>query len=822
MKVKFVYYHDAFGSAASTPETRSTSQIAPGPGPGSYNETVESWFNFEVWSVAAAARTTTGSLYCDICDQTRVVYTSIDPGAEHYGGYVFTIFGNGPGGIKHTQWTKPFIISEGYNLYDIAEELRKCNNPNNNIEDFFNKIGQAYTGVFNFQAQLLNAGYDIIYIDNARGTDDIVRNAHFFEAVVRLVNQNKVGGTATGAKNVVIGQSMGGLVSRYGLAEMAKRPYDDPHTRLLILHDSPQRGANNPVGVQSLTRSFDVPFLFGNSMADLIGQIRATVRVIDQPASQQLSILNAFNGRGDIRSNTFIPNTYQPMITFSGPAPYDVVAVSNGSQCGRGQNAPVGVALAESSLAMLLPAPFFPVPLTSALAGVTGEFASYGLPAYGQQATVSRVDLRLEYRINIGYCPFCVSIPIRFRLLRESATSPPNVLPLETLPGGSANPRQQAGDCADGFDLGSLHGVYAAYFRTTIYNGDICFVPSYSALDVPTVTPATAFAKYINNATDNPSTPNVLHYIAQENGSSSGNRFNVPHITFTPRNSEWIFNEMQQVVNTRGCDTECAITDSRPIIGPVTICGTSTFTSPVQNQGYTYTWTAIPANLFTVASGTGPTFQTSNAANGGGVIQLAISSGGCTPTNIFKDVAVGAPGSPATAGPDWGNDCGRINRVCRIDNFDPLATYAISVTGALNLVGLGVTSTGTYTVASGPIGGQLGHIEITATNACGTSDVSALDVYTPCGDAGRRTASTATLYPNPAKETVDVHVEQADATHPVTVRLFDGYGQSRAEQTSTGATSVRLATDNLPAGLYFVHILRGQQVLSRQQLRIEK
>ena len=92
-----------------------------------------------------------------------------------------------------------------------------------------------------------------------------------------------------------------------------------------------------------------------------------------------------------------------------------------------------------------------------------------------------------------------------------------------------------------------------------------------------------------------------------------------------------------------------------------------------------------------------------------------------------------------------------------------------------------------------------------------------------CPFYNRTAKPTATLYPNPAKEMVDVHIENAaDATHPIIVRLFDSYGRPRVEQTSIGAASVRLTTDKLPAGLYFVHILRGQEVLSRQQLRIEK
>jgi len=121
--------------------------------------------------------------------------------------------------------------------------LRECNNPNNTIDDFFAKIDVSFLDaqgniVGNFKTKLLDAGYDIVYIDNANGSDDIVRNARLFEDVVNWVNDTKSGGRTTGEKNVVMGQSMGGLVSRYGLARMSKYA-GGAHTRLLILHDSP-------------------------------------------------------------------------------------------------------------------------------------------------------------------------------------------------------------------------------------------------------------------------------------------------------------------------------------------------------------------------------------------------------------------------------------------------------------------------------------------------------------------------------------------------------------------------------------------------------
>jgi hypothetical protein len=769
------------------------------------NGTQESWFDFNVLSIVAQARTTT----------TSDLIQNFTGSATHSGGKAYVIFGN-TGGIKHTQLTKPFIISEGYNLYDIAPELRKCNNPNNNIEEFLDKINRNFLtpGAGNFRTNLLNAGYDIVYIDNAKGADDITRNAQLFEAVVRWVNLNKVGGTANGQKNVVMGQSMGGLVSRYGLAEMTKRGNDDPHTRLLVLHDSPQRGAYNPVGVQSLARSFDVPFLFGNSLADLDGQIRATVRVLNQPATQQLSILNAFDGRSTIQANTFIPNTYQPMIAFSGQPPYDIVAVSNGSQCGQPQNTPVGVTISQSSVALLLPIPYV------GLAGITGDFGSYGLPAYGQQATVSRVSLRLEYQIRIGLCPFCVAIPIRFSLLREAATSPPNTLPYETLPGGSTNPYQQAGGCADGFDFGSLNGIYAAYFRTNLYNGDLCFVPSYSALDVPTVTPSTAFSKYVNNFTSSPSLPQVNRYVAQE--QANGTLFNTTHISFTPRNSEWIYNEMQRPFNGNTnplpCATECSISQQMQLTGPEFQCpgSRSTYTLTGVPAGYTVAWSNTVGGTAVTVNGMSYSLTIPSSRTTNGQVTAMLSSP-CDNRSLTAPVRVlpqlsfvrSNPSSTQCAVLALATSYGFDNVHWVIDGVEDTTTPVV---------------TGQETQFEVPNGGSL-RLALRGTNRCtGQRITTASRSYSiGAGCLNRTASSTVTLYPNPAREFVQVEVENGNPDQLITVRLYDAKGTLRLEATSVGQQplTLRLKTDKLPTGLYLVHVLQSEQVLSRQQLQIE-
>ena len=221
--------------------------------------------------------------------------------------------------------------------------------------------------------------------------------------MVRLVNNTwKQPLNGVMQPNVVLGMSMGGLIARYGLAEMTKRPNDDPQTRLLVLHDSPQRGAYNPVGTQSLTRSFSKPILFGTSVADLKPELGAAVAVLNEPVTQQLSILNAFDSSGDIRPNTFLtgPNSpYRQMVENVPGAAYTIVATSDGSQCGTPQNTPVGVELARTDRNNFLP-PLLPTVPGSPLPYVPGslvhdnltlytDMVALGLPAYGQQAEIS-------------------------------------------------------------------------------------------------------------------------------------------------------------------------------------------------------------------------------------------------------------------------------------------------------------------------------------------------------------------------------------------------------------------------------------------------
>jgi hypothetical protein len=79
------------------------------------------------------------------------------------------------------------------------------------------------------------------------GVDYIQRNAMIFVELINQINAQKVGTE----KNVVIGPSMGGLISRYALRYMEQNSMNHD-TRLYISFDSPHLGANVPIGFQHL------------------------------------------------------------------------------------------------------------------------------------------------------------------------------------------------------------------------------------------------------------------------------------------------------------------------------------------------------------------------------------------------------------------------------------------------------------------------------------------------------------------------------------------------------------------------------------------
>ena len=113
------------------------------------------------------------------------------------------------------------------------------------------------SGTSNLGDLVREEGFDVVILnfpvyirtqDNAivdGGADFIERNAMLLVDLINLINTDKIGNE----QNVVIGPSMGGLISRYALNYMEDQNMNHD-TRLWISFDAPHHGANVPIGFQ--------------------------------------------------------------------------------------------------------------------------------------------------------------------------------------------------------------------------------------------------------------------------------------------------------------------------------------------------------------------------------------------------------------------------------------------------------------------------------------------------------------------------------------------------------------------------------------------
>ncbi len=177
--------------------------------------------------------------------------------SESYGGiagtglaYVYLAEG-------HATVTNPVVIVEGFDIDNSMDwpVLYDLMNRENLLED------------------LRGAGFDTVMLDFTEAVDPIQRNGLVLAELLQRVNTE----TAVDQTSVVVGASMGGLVSRYALLWMENQA--TPHqVRKLISFDSPQKGANIPLGLQAWVEFFSGQ---AEEAAFLLQQLRS-------PASRQM------------------------------------------------------------------------------------------------------------------------------------------------------------------------------------------------------------------------------------------------------------------------------------------------------------------------------------------------------------------------------------------------------------------------------------------------------------------------------------------------------------------------------------------------------
>lgn len=176
------------------------------------------------------------------------------------------------------------------------------------------------------------------------GVDYIQRNAMILVELINQINAQKVGNE----QNVVIGPSMGGLISRYALRYMELNNLAH-QTRLYISFDSPHLGANVPIGFQHLFNYMAYGPLGSTAVQPVVDGL------IKSPAAKQM-LIDHFEGHlqsgsafeFNTAANTLLPtgapnfrNAFQTELNTMGfPVTTRNVSISNGAGNGTMNYAP--------------------------------------------------------------------------------------------------------------------------------------------------------------------------------------------------------------------------------------------------------------------------------------------------------------------------------------------------------------------------------------------------------------------------------------------------------------------------------------------------
>ncbi|WP_293297227.1 T9SS type A sorting domain-containing protein [Pedobacter sp. UBA4863] len=765
--------------------------------------------------------------------ETVNLIKDFDETSNHSGGRVFVRLSS-TNNTNHLK--KPLIVLEGYDAAQIAPNLTQGGNYSYN--HFIDKIDDE-TVPYDFNYQLDEEGeYDLVFIDYAKGTDDIVRNANLFKAVLNWVNADKV---LSGApqQNVVMGISMGGLVARYGLAQMTKNN-ETTDTRLLITHDSPHQGANVPVGLQKVVQALGDAEMFGRRITDVFPQYNEAIALFNETASAQMLTYRSSSANGAIQNNTWLSATYRPMITFlpSDPQPtYRFIATSQGSECGTQLFPPSSQLLdvqGNGGAAMII--------IPGLNGNVEAKIKANALPALGGSIELSKV--KLEAKIKYFF------VRIKKETFNHSYTLNSSAyLPIDGASGGTS-PIGAMGIAPQ--SMGGIIGFFLGAYKLNLNTASVsnfAFVPTPSALDVQTYDTPSLSSTYIGGwHLTNPS--RAATFIAQE---SFGDTSNESHTRFTARNAEWLFNEMENISNTLNCSASCIPINIPSISGPSYICdnGTATYTISGVPTGATVIWDPPMVEVIS-STASQVTVRLNNGDYEPGAYKIrATVATPCgdilvesSPVIMDQPVYLVEADFDCNDGPaPYQNFCGNPDEHSIYDNiFNYYLSQTPVVPTTLNyrvILGSTVTHQGQVpiTAASGsfmaPADLQVGfnkfEIWFTASGSpCNTVGVMS-GAWVEVSDCSYY--SRMIIYPNPSSTELKVsYIEEKMGANksnskslPIrdfSVKLLNQKGKVLKEGKTTATTkNITLQVADIPNGIYYLHIYEGKKV-SKQQVVI--
>ena len=618
----------------------------------------------------------------------------------------------------HTQITKPLIVAEGFDMGAIITPSREAGLTN--IDGFIRSL--TYENYDSTLRYYLSSNYDIIYVDWNNGVDYIQNNAALLVEAIQWVNANK----SSTEKNVVLGQSMGGLVARFALKDMEDNGLVHD-TKLFISHDSPHLGANIPAGLQYMLINISKTYVkspilvgLGELVLPIFNQgisVSDILTLTATPAARQM-LINYVN-YNYVMDNSIHNNWQNQLKTKGYPKLTRNVAISNGSECGTDQNLQDLLTLYKETGQQHLFSDIIGVLVGVAtwrldmivLAALPGS--SKYVFDFNVKPMTNINENKQVYKGNIKYKKKILwFINAQVSLLSGSRNQPTNVLPIDKYGGGK-------------FIL--AENELPSFLKDNLSTTPFSFIPTPSAIDYKlgnTSLGENEYQRAYSPVDDKLDVP-FANFVAEKMDANN------THISFSPRNGQFIINQLSNFTSTQNEPiTTAYLCGSKVNIGGNTLL--------CSNDTVTYTTGFAPTIQWSILNGsnlidiTGPinqpqiSFTPKPNANGFVKLQAYLAGDGANNT-VTKNVWIGKP----------------IIYFYQNIEDDPTHAYIGSAVSGATLADQGLSPSqvtwrrlhGTFTKSgySFLITTTIPEfdVEIKATNDCGTTTLQETVIYSP-------------------------------------------------------------------------------------------
>lgn len=435
---------------------------------------------------------------------------------KYYDNGILAYYGIWYGFDNGKKLKNPILIAAGF---DPSDEIRIDNEEDNGGDDYkylYDVANKAsYTFPDGMLYQLRKEGYDIIVYRSANSTKSVIDNGKNLASFIKEKILSEIGSEGN---LIVIGASMGGLTARYALTSMGQ----EHQTSLFISMDSPQLGANVPLGFQYMVKYLTDHL--GNAVRYIKTQKEES---LDSEAALEMLIYHYWGTQGQIAHCASDRNVYLNNLASIGNFPQNctTMAISMGSGTGVGQGFSNGATLMQLNPTSIFNLLAFggTLDILTTLLGLNSSQIVDGLNLEFVVNALPDNTLKDVYKEGL-FAYYCIPVvKVHYKWWWALAGIPPivtitldcnhslnlaanthavkNTQPLDNAPGSF----KRWHNLKDFKDVSNYVPVVEMFRNSRIDPNNDCFIPSFSALSLWESSKVTAhmdIKKYLRNSID--------------------------------------------------------------------------------------------------------------------------------------------------------------------------------------------------------------------------------------------------------------------------------------------------------------------------------